>query len=231
MIDFLFPNYCIFCNKESKEVLCFECWKKFKTYSLRNQNTKRCKKCFHPLKQNQCLFCSSRYLYFDHLIALYEYNSFTKSLLLDWKYSNNNIVYRIFLKDILKIIKEYKPDRIGYITSSKFGKNYRSYDVLETLVKKIHKTTGIPCGKDIKKIKSNKQSQGKQNERFFNILFSFGLTVKLNVINKYLLIEDTITTGATVNEVARILKQEGIKEVLILSIFMEDIEEESLWNQ
>jgi predicted amidophosphoribosyltransferase len=46
-----------------------------------------------------------------------------------------------------------------------------------------------------------------------------------------LLIEDTTTTGATINEAARLLKEAGVKEVIVLSIFLEDFEEESLWSQ
>jgi competence protein ComFC len=230
MIDFLFPQYCTTCGRESKEALCLRCWKNFKKYFILNQKN-RCPKCSHQLKNDTCLFCNSRHLFFDQLIALYEYNSSTKTLLLDWKYSNNANVYRIFLKDVLKIVKTIQPDRMGYISSSKFGKKYRSYDVLEKLLKEIHKSTQIPYGKDIRKIKKNKQSKGKQAERFFNVLFSLGLTIEFHPINKYLLIEDTTTTGATINEAARLLKEAGVKEVIVLSIFLEDFEEESLWSQ
>jgi predicted amidophosphoribosyltransferase len=63
------------------------------------------------------------------------------------------------------------------------------------------------------------------------VLFSLGLTIEFHPINKYLLIEDTTTTGATINEAARLLKEAGVKEVIVLSIFLEDFEEESLWSQ
>jgi len=232
MIDFLFPHYCILCGKESREVLCLQCWKKLKrSYFILDQHKERCKKCFHLLHNGKCFFCESRHLYFDQLFALYEYNSFTKNILLDWKYHNNEKVYRIFVKDILKLINQINPERLGFISSSKFGKDYRSYDVLESLVNTLHKKTMIPYNKDIIKIKKNKQSKGKQNERFFNVLFSFGLTKKFKLINKYLIIEDTITTGATINEAARLLKEMGVEKVYIISIFLEDVEEDSLWNR
>ncbi len=229
VFNFLFPNYCIICKKESREVLCKNCWKELRKHRLKFDEH-RCLKCSHKLLNHECLFCSSRFVYFDKLIGLYEYNSFTKKILLEWKYENHENIYRLFIKDILKIIQREQPDRIGYISSSKFGRQYRSYDVLEKLVKTLSSKTNIPYGKDIIKIKKSKQSQKKQFERFFHILFSLGLTYKFTGINKYLLIEDTTTTGATINEVSRILKESGIQSVIIVSIFLEEFEEESLWN-
>lgn len=227
--NFLFPNYCVICKKESKEALCLNCLRELKKHKLRYDHH-RCKKCSHKLVQNICLFCTSRHIYFDKLIGLYEYNDFTKKILLSWKYENNENIYRIFIKDLIKVIQLEQPDRLGFISSSKFGKQYRSYDVLEKLVKTVSIQTNIPYGIDIIKIKKNKQSQKKQVDRFFHTLFSFRLTHNIIGINKYLLIEDTTTTGATINEVSRMLKDNGIKTVIILSIFLEEFEEESIWN-
>ncbi len=227
--NFFFPDYCIYCGKESKLPLCSSCLYKFKKHKLTNREN-YCNKCNHLLRDSICYFCSSRYVFFDKLIALYEYNTFTKPILWEWKYQNYKDVYKLFVKDLIKIIQLEKPNRIGYISSHNFGKNYRSYDVLEALVKKLNSLTNIPYGKDILKIKKIKQSQKKQEDRFFEILFSFQLTKKFPLINKYLLVEDLVTTGATINEVARLLKEKGIKNITVVSIFFEDFIEESIWN-
>ncbi|MCS7204529.1 MAG: phosphoribosyltransferase family protein [Leptospiraceae bacterium] len=224
--NFFFPNYCVECGKESKEALCFDCWKEFKKSSLKKSTNNRCEICYHKKHNGKCKFCSSRFLYFDSLYALYEYNSNTRKVLLDWKYQNYKAVYRLFVSEVVKYVKKIQPNRIGFIGSQKFKKNTRSYEVLELLVRQVSKKTNVPWGKDIVKIKTTKQSKNKQLERFLAISTSFELTKEIKYVDKYLLVEDTVTTGATINEVSRLLKEIGIKEVHVLSIFLEDFDEE-----
>lgn len=231
MLKFLFPNYCIYCGIEAKESICKKCWEQFQTFKIIDSEH-RCNRCFHKLNPDnpECYFCKSRFLFFDKVYSLYEYNSFTKKALIEWKYQNQRSLYKFFVEDIAKIINIEKPDRVGYINSGKLSKNYRNYNILKDLCFNISKMIQIPFYSDILKIKKNKQSKNKQFDRFFEVLFSFELTNKIQEINKYLLIEDTITTGATINEVSRILKKERVKKVIIVSIFLEEIQEGSLWK-
>ncbi len=228
LLNFINPNYCIYCKKESENVICKDCWSQFEKHKL---SENRCKKCYHFILQDTCHFCSSRFIYFDSLIAFYEYNSFTRKALLEWKYKGVHSVYKFFLHDLIKTIQRIQPDRIGFIRSGKHGTHYRSFEVLETLVKEASKNTQIPFSSDLVKVKKIKQSKNKQLERFFDVLFSFRLTKEIKGINKYLLVEDLVTTGATSNEASRVLKENKVREVYIVSIFMEEMQEDSIWNQ
>ncbi|MFN3604938.1 MAG: ComF family protein [Leptonema sp. (in: bacteria)] len=232
MWGFLFPSYCVYCGAETKNMVCRKCWRQFQKFKILHKTENRCSVCFHKLNSinHQCDFCQSRFLFFNKVYALYEYNSFTKKILLEWKYQNQREIYKLFLKDILKTVSKETPDRIGIIGSSKISKNFRNYNILEDIAKEVSYSLKIPFGHDIIKTKKTKQSQNKQINRFFDVLFSFELTQKISNINKYLIIEDTITTGATINEVSRLLKKQNVREVMIISIFMEEIKEGSLWS-
>ncbi len=231
MWKFLFPTYCLYCGKESENLICKTCMSELQKYKILNFTENRCKVCFHKLNpiHNECAFCRSRFLFFEKVYALYEYNSFTKKILIEWKYQNQRNLFYIFLEDLVNIILQEQPDRIAFIDSGKSSKKYRNYNHLEDLVKAIYNKVKIPYGGDIKKVKNIKQSKNKQIQRFFEVLNSFELTKKNVHIKKYIIIEDTITTGATINEVSRILKLNHIENIVIVSIFLEDIKEDSLW--
>lgn len=232
MWKFLFPSYCLYCGKESEDLICNGCRLELEQYKIFNSTENRCNICFHKFDPNhkECYFCKSRFLFFDKVYALYEYNYFTKKILLEWKYQNQRKLYQFFLDDVIKLILQENPDRIGFIDSGKNSNRYRNYNLLKDLAKAIHLRTNIPYGGDIKKIKKIKQSKNKQINRFFDILNSFELTSKISFVKKYIVLEDTITTGATINEVSRILKGNNVETVVILSIFLEEIKEESLWT-
>ena len=57
----------------------------------------------------------------------------------------------------------------------------------------------------------------KAKQRQKNIKDAFKVTAKLNVKHA-LIVDDVITTGSTVNELAKVLKQSGVERIGVLSI-------------
>ena len=70
------------------------------------------------------------------------------------------------------------------------------------------------------KIKNNKpQSTLKKEERQENVIGVYGIKNKKILQNKkIILIDDIFTTGSTVNECSKILKQSGVKQIGIFTI-------------
>lgn len=73
---------------------------------------------------------------------------------------------------------------------------------------------------DLRKIKNNKtQSKLNQNERKENVKNVFEIENIKFIRNKNIIILDDIyTTGATVNEISKVLKNAGAKDILVLII-------------
>ena len=74
--------------------------------------------------------------------------------------------------------------------------------------------------KDVLKRVRYTQSQTKLNreERQSNIQDAFIVKTIEPLPSKMILVDDLITTGATLNECARILKENGVKEIIGLSV-------------
>ena len=72
----------------------------------------------------------------------------------------------------------------------------------------------------MEKIKNTKpQSTLSQKQRKDNVKNVYKLVNKEKISNKKIIIFDDIyTTGSTVNEISKILKQNGAKEIIVLTI-------------
>ena len=103
----------------------------------------------------------------------------------------------------------------------KIKKQKRGYNQTELITKKIAKALEIQeDSKTLIKIKNTKtQSKLSKIQRLENIKNVFYIKDKEKIQNKkVILFDDIITTGATINECAKILKQKGAKKIVVLAI-------------
>ena len=90
----------------------------------------------------------------------------------------------------------------------------RGYNQAELLAQIISQETGMPIQNVLTRVKNTKtQTRLRESERCDNVKKAF--TVQTNDIKdkKILLIDDVLTTGTTMNECARVLKDAGAGEV------------------
>ena len=123
------------------------------------------------------------------------------------------------LKKILDETKIY--DIIIPVPISKKRKKERGYNQSLLIARKISSKEKIKLGdKVISKVKNNNtQSKLNKEERAENVKNVYKITKDKEIINKnILLIDDIYTTGATLNECSRMLKQAGAKKIDVLTI-------------
>ena len=97
----------------------------------------------------------------------------------------------------------------------------RGYNQSELIAKEIAKNlTNTIYKKVLKKIKDNKrQSELKKEERLQNVKDVYEIQNKQIIENKkIILFDDIYTTGNTVNECSKVLKENGAKEILVLTL-------------
>ena len=229
---FLIPAYCPCCGVgmiDESLGSCPICRKKLESALLSSE--KRCKLCFSPLKEQagqncepQEYFCQGRQIFFDQHISLYQFTKDWSKLIHSWKFIGNRYLYQSFLSLLRQRAQElcswWKIGRLGYIDSGSRKLDLRAFQPCHDLSLFLSKLWRIPWGKDLVKVRSKQQSKNSYAERFFSIHNALALSSsfpKAPPIN-YLLIEDVYTSGATVNEAARILKKAGVSKVYVLSM-------------
>ena len=96
----------------------------------------------------------------------------------------------------------------------------RGFNQCEYIAKELSKVHGLKCINTLKKTKETKpQKQLTKKERLENIKNSFEVIDKEIIKNKrFILIDDVLTTGATIEEGIRVLKENGAKEIKLLTI-------------
>ena len=208
ILDLIYPPVCGICGKLNQNYLCKKCQK-----VLENQSK-------FVIDENQDFNQNlNKHLY------IFKYEGIIRSMILNYKFNEKSYLYITFVNFLLKnekffkILKSY--DTIIPVPISSERKNERGYNQSELLAKELAKKLNIECVKNclIKNKNIIEQSKLNKEERQKNIQGVYILRNKEKLINKkLLLIDDIYTTGSTVNECCKILKQANPRKIDVLTI-------------
>lgn len=224
LLDFLFPSYCEICAQklQGEKYICQKCLKKVKYI---NANT--CSLCGKELTlqvEALCKDCKDTKRYFKEARAIGRYEGVLKDYLHLLKYYHKpylEILFPDIIKDYAKWIKDYQFDYIIPIPLHPKRLRERGYNQAELLAKYLSKAYKIKFYKNnLKRKKETLPQVGlNEKERLRNVKNSFIVKHKERVKDKnILLIDDVYTTGATVNECSKELKESGAKKVVVLTL-------------
>lgn len=205
ILDSIFPPVCGVCGKINRNWLC-----------------DNCKNRIDKLEESIDIDIQLSKVHFEKLIYIFKYKGLIRKLILKYKFNDCAYLYNFFGAIILnkekycRILKSY--DIIIPVPMYEKKKAERGYNQTELISKEIALKLDIKLGKNVvQKVKNTKvQSTLSREERKQNIKNAFSVNNKEDIINKRVIIFDDIyTTGETVNELSRVLKESGAKEILI----------------
>lgn len=206
ILDMIFPPKCIFCNKllnyGVKLCICENCSLKIPFMKNRNINL---------IKAN---------CYFDDIICVCEYSGIIKEALIKYKFFNKPSFGRTFAKLIYDRIKEMtdweKVDIIISVPLHRKKEKKRGYNQAHLISKQLGRLLGIKVNKSLLIRTKNTDSQSLLNraDRLKNVKDAFLVTDPNSVKDKSILVlDDIFTTGTTLNECCKALKDAGARKV------------------
>lgn len=155
------------------------------------------------------------------------YGGILKSLILKFKYESNYNVGYLLANFLIEIIRESEIDIdiICYIPMIRKDERKRGFNQCKLIANEIGYNLNIPVSNCIKKVKHTKeQKKLTKEERIKNLIGAFEVKSNEDIKNKrVLLIDDVMTTGATIGECTKILKKSGVKEIIVLTIAKSNI--------
>lgn len=120
----------------------------------------------------------------------------------------------------MKLPQKVDFDAVVYPPRSDKNKRKYDFDQAEMLSKALAGKLGIPCIKAIKRSKSRKEQKLLSAEqRFKNVKGAFEVdAAELSGMKRVILLDDVMTTGATLNECTRLLKRAGIAKIFAITV-------------
>jgi ComF family protein len=213
-LDFVFPHSCLICNKETKDnVLCHNCLDYIPLVK-----PPLCSVCGRPIKKSRvCQNCKGR-AHIEYGRAWAVFVPPVDKVIHHFKYRKHSELATILGRAMAVIVKSdfflKEADLIVPIPLFWWKKLRRGYNQARLLAEIISKECNMKVA-DILRRTKNTRTQTKLDDaaRQKNVFNAFALRDNKIEDKTILLIDDVLTTGATMNECARILKQHGAKGV------------------
>lgn len=230
-LHIFFPRTCFCCGRDierkKQALLCPACSKNLKT-----PGELVCKRCGLPLPSGgaHCFNCrgskAAKYKCSFIRSALI-FNEPSRALIHAFKYEKFSSIAKFFAPLMYKTYRENPPyfeaEIIAPIPIHKSRLRKRGFNQARLLAEELSKYNNIPV-EDIliRKHKTKSQTSLNKIQRKENIKDAFELKKGCNIKGKaIILIDDVCTTGATLEECAKVLKSAGAREVLALTALRE----------
>lgn len=221
----LFPRRCPVCHEiveEKGELACDIC--RLQLPYVREPVCQRCGKPLAAEEQEYCLDCGRRTHFYRQGRAPFVYDEVMRRSISYFKYRGRREYAAFYAEEILKryagTILLWKAEALVPIPLHGSRRRKRGFNQAELLAKELSRRSGIPMEGRllIRKKRTKPQKELNDRERISNLKNAFSVRKGKISYQKIILVDDIYTTGSTVEEAARILKENGVQTVYFLSI-------------
>jgi ComF family protein len=191
--------------------------------SLNPHKGKRCTRCSYRLISENlvCTRCRKTDYFFDSNYSLFEYTGAIKELLYHYKFKGRQTIARLFARLIGEKTTELYPGLpLVPVPSSKRSKKKRGCDHIKTIVNLVERRFGAGIVDVLARTTDIPQKELNYTGRIENLKGKIIYTGKNPHpgLSGAVLIDDVFTTGATASECARVLKENGVRNVYVITI-------------
>ena len=224
LLGLLFPPRCLLCGMvlSSWETLCSACTSELERTRLEEQF--RCEYCQEPLEDVRvdiCHVCATHDRRFDRVRSLGSYEGSWGELVRALKFGRERRVAYLLARYLAAYIWSRRPfgviDVITYVPMGRVERRRRGFNQARFLARALGKQLSIPVLPLMAKVRRTRLQAGlPARERRKNLQGAFQQIRFAK--GKILLVDDVYTTGATVEECARVLKAGGHKTIFVLTV-------------
>lgn len=211
----LLEQYCVLCGCACQHQICTECHASLPSLS----NTRpKCSKCqiYLPPQEIKCQNCQDNNFQFERIIASFEYLFPIDRLLHQIKYHGkleySFILSKLFWDNLAPHLHKL-PDMIIPVPLSQQKLKQRGFNQTTELIREFRRINPqIPIINAMRIKETRQQANLNRLQRINNLAGAFKLNLDLSGMH-IALVDDVVTTGSTINELAKVCKSLGARQV------------------
>lgn len=201
----LYPTRCAFCH------------------NLMPWNVPVCDHCRNTIPRTEGAGQCQTFPHVSKCVSPLYYEGTVRDSLLRYKFQSLTGYAKIYGEFLAKCIDEngISCDSITWVPLSSRRKHSRGYDQAQLLALELSRRTGIPCVRLLRKIRNNpaQSGTGGRAERKANVAGLYRAVSPDQIAGKrILLVDDIVTTGATLSECASMLRKTGAADVCAVTV-------------
>ena len=224
VLNILYPARCPVCHGiiQGKGDLCVSCQKR-----LRYIQEPKCKKCGKEMEKQEQEYCSDcqRFSHaFDKGAAVFLYDEVMRKSISMFKYHNRREYAEFYAKEMYKhcesFLKNCAPEVILPVPVHRQKKRKRGFNQSELVAKKLGKILNVPVDtKHLVRVeKTTPQKELTRQRRKQNLKKAFAIVKNEKQYQRVLIVDDIYTTGATMDAISEILRENQTKFIFFLTI-------------
>lgn len=223
-----FPFRCAGCGTDSPGPVCSACEKKIKRIG-----EPYCKVCGRALPPGVydtvgCNDCGGSGTYYDLLRSALVYDAPVDGLVINFKFKKNFRCGQYLCETMDGHVRENRSffdccsgaDYIVPVPLYPFRRISRGFNQADLISARFSRLVDVPVKPILQRVRNTKQqSMLPKDQRSKNVKNAF--RVKKKVLakgKKIILVDDVVTTGATIIECSRTLKESGAAEIIVFSL-------------
>lgn len=224
LTDFFLPHRCLACHAIVGTVpgLCAFCWEKasFLTHSLCHCCGVSCEQL--PTETALCAPCMAKRPIYTQARAVFLYTEFSRSFILPLKHGDQTYIAKYVAPWLLRAGADFWPcvDAIVPMPLHWIRLFLRQYNQADLMARHLSPLIKKPIWRALKRVRHTRlQGFLSYKQRHRNVARAFALVDTYTVQGKrVVLLDDVLTSGATANACAHVLKKAGARDVFVLTL-------------
>lgn len=207
LVELLTPSRCLGCGKSGR-VACGEC------ISARIiRKTPSCPGCNTLTREGRvCGRCRHGWSCSGVSVAA-RYDQLVRELVLGLKHQGDRELARVLAGLMVPSLPQAQFDLVTSVPSPPGRRRVRGHSPSQMIAREVALSLGLPYQELAIRLGNSRQVGQGRSERFRQVEGAFLPLPKAGSVSRVLIVDDVLTTGATLNELARTLKGAGVKRV------------------
>ena len=155
----------------------------------------------------------------EHAAVAFSFEGVVRDLVVGFKYRNHRAVGQLLsshlVRRIHEVVVEVRPDVITWIPTTRKRKIQRGHDQAETIARYVGKQLCVPVRPLLERITQEHQTGRGRSQRLVGVKFR---PRNIGRFTRILLIDDVVTTGATMRMARQALMTAGAIDVACVAV-------------